>query len=414
MGLWCWPVLLCSLIASPRVGRADHNPAPGLSLTWADVLERLDAQPGIAASRYEQAAAHAAVEAAGAIPNPSIGASAGYGRARDGSASAIEWGLGLSIPFDWIAQRGAKIDAAFAGEQAVRAESKNLRREVLQRLRVLFWNLVYEQERVAALGELGEKTSELAAMVGRRVERGEGRPVQATRMEVEAEKLAGELAAARLTLAARRAQFGAWLGISPDQPVTAVADLERLPEPSTRAQALAVVRQTHPALAASRARVAERAAQLEVQRRARLPGASLEAFTDHELDRRAYGVGLSLDLPIWNWNSGGIQRAQASLDASREQAKAARVELETETIAAQARCRAGIGLATHYRDRVLPRARSVAQTIEKTYELGEVTLLEVVDARRTLLDTQRQYLSTLVQAHIDCSRLAALTGEDWP
>ncbi len=413
-------VLSCSLFTSPRDGLADPGatPAPeagpGLSMTWADILKRVDEHPRLSASRYEQAAARAAVEAAGAVPNPSIEASAAYGRARDGSASAFEWGIGLSIPFDWVAQRGARIDAAGAGEQVARAESRSLRREVLQALRVLFWNLVYEQERVAALGALGEKTSELAAMVNRRVDKGAGRPVEAVRMEVEAEKIAGELAAARLTLAARRAQLGAWLGLSPDRPITVVADLESLPEPTTQAQALAEVRRGHPALAAARARVAERTGRLEVERRARLPGAFLEAFTDHELDRRAYGVGLALDLPVWNWNSGGIRRAQAALDASREQVRAARLELETETIAAQGKCRAGIGLAARYKEQVLPRARSVAQTIEKTYELGEATLIEVVDARRTLLDTQQQYLATLVQAHIDCSRLAALTGEELP
>ncbi len=52
--------------------------------------------------------------------------------------------------------------------------------------------------------------------------------------------------------------------------------------------------------------------------------------------------------------------------------------------------------------------------MERTYQLGEASLLEVIDARRTLLDTRRQLLGALAQAQIDCSRLGALVGEELP
>jgi hypothetical protein len=46
-------------------------------------------------------------------------------------------------------------------------------------------------------------------------------------------------------------------------------------------------------------------------------------------------------------------------------------------------------------------------------KLGEASLLELIDSRRTLLDSRRLYLSALAQAQIDCSRLGALVGEDF-
>jgi cobalt-zinc-cadmium efflux system outer membrane protein len=48
------------------------------------------------------------------------------------------------------------------------------------------------------------------------------------------------------------------------------------------------------------------------------------------------------------------------------------------------------------------------------YLLGEASLLEVIDARRTLLDARRSYLGTIAQAQIDCSRLRALVGKELP
>jgi len=50
--------------------------------------------------------------------------------------------------------------------------------------------------------------------------------------------------------------------------------------------------------------------------------------------------------------------------------------------------------------------------MEKTYRLGEAGLLELIDARRVLVETRLRYLATLVQAQLDCSRLIALTGQE--
>ncbi len=385
----------------------------GLKVTWQDIIKLVDTHPQIGASQDEIAASRAAVDAAGAVPNPSLEAATAYGKAIDNSASKMEWGLGLSIPLGWIAKRSARIEAANAEVQAMDAEAKVLRLEVLLQLRVLFWTLVYEQERVAVLGELNNQIAALTTTVMRRVEKGEVRPVEATRVEVEAEMVASELEVAGLTLKARRLELATWLGIPKDKQLTAVADLNQLPEPITQERAIKTALQ-HSRMDAAKARIQMLAANTTVERKERVPSFDFEIFTDHELDRSAYGVGLAIELPLWNWNTGNIQRSEHMLSAEKNKLKAEGLEIETLAIEAQSKCEAGVTLATHYRNRILPRAESAAQIIERTYELGEATLLDVIDARRTLLDTKRQFLDTLAQAQIDCSRLNALIGENLP
>jgi cobalt-zinc-cadmium efflux system outer membrane protein len=51
--------------------------------------------------------------------------------------------------------------------------------------------------------------------------------------------------------------------------------------------------------------------------------------------------------------------------------------------------------------------------MERTYQLGEASLLEVIDARRTILEARRLALDALARAQIDCSRLTVLIGEDF-
>jgi cobalt-zinc-cadmium efflux system outer membrane protein len=383
-------------------------------VTWSDIVRLVDRHPRLAAGRFQIDAARGAVDAAGAVPNPTLEATVGQGRARVGPGSRFEWSLGLNMPLGWIAQRGSKVAAAEAEVDVAAAESKALRRDVLLQLRTLFWNLASEQARVASLEQLEVQTSALAQTVKKRVEKGEIRPIDATRVEIELEKVTSELESARTSLVARQSQLALWLGVPKGKAVMAAQDRSALPAAMSLDDALAKTRTTHPALAAARARTQSLAAEVDTEKMARVPNFSLTAFTGYEFDRRTYGVGLAVDLPIWNWNSGRIAQAEAKSAAGRKQGEAMALELETTVIEAQAACRASVATATRLRNNVVPRSETAASTMERTYQLGEASLLEVIDARRTLLDVRCLYLSAFAQARIDCSRLGALVGEALP
>ena len=398
--------------SDPPADTADGSSTTVINLTWPDVVRLVDQHPRLSAGKFQVDAARGGVDAAGAVPNPTLEGNVGQGVARTGGASRVEWGLAVTMPFGWIAQRGSRINAAEAEVDVALAETKALRRDVLLQLRTLFWNLAHEQARVASLEALEAQTSALVETVKKRVEKGEVRPVEATRVEIELEKVTSELEAARTALKARRAELALWLGVPAGSTLVLAADLDTLPVAPDRDAALSKARLTHPVLAVAKARTRFFEAELDTEKLARVPAFGLTGFTSYELDRRAYGVGLTVDLPLWNWNSGRIAQAEARLAASRKQAEAAGLELQASVLDAQAACQASVATATRFRNNVVPRSETAASTMEKTYQLGEASLLEVIDARRTLLDSRRLYLSALAQAQMDCSRLGALVGEE--
>lgn len=415
-----WVVLLLALPARADPGPVDAIAVPGsassassksaVSVDWPTLVRLVQQHPRLAAGKLLVDAARGGVDAAGAVPNPTLAGSVGEGRARAGDASRAELGLALTMPLAWLAQRRSRVDAAAAEVELAVAEREALRRAVLVQLRTLFWGLAYEQARVVAHEALLAQTSALVHLVRRRVEMGEVRPVEGIRVEIELEKITSELESARVACAARQAELALWVGLPVGQALVAVADLETLPRAMARDTALA--RPTHPALGVARARARLLAAELGTERMARVPPLSVTGFTLHELDRRAYGIGLTVDLPLGNWNAGRIAEAEARLAAGRRQAEATRLEIAASIVEAQAACRAAVLTATRFRNNVVPRAASAAATMARTYELGETSLLEVIDARRTLLDARRLALSALAQAQIDCSRLRALVGEE--
>ena len=408
------PLLLLLFVFASSDSLADEAPATPFKVTWPDIVRLVDQHPRLAAGKFQTDATRGAVKTAGAAPNPTLDGTVGHGLSRTGDASRMEWGLTLTMPLGWIAQRGSKIAAAEAEVDVATAESAALRGDVLLQLKTLFWRLAYEQARVASLAALEAQTVQLAQTVRRRVEKGESRPVEATRVEIELEKVATEFESGRAALSARQAALALWLGSSAGETIMAVANLAALPVVLDLDTARVKTRVTHPAVAVARARMHALAADVDIEKLARVPAFSLAGFTANELDRRAYGVGLAVTLPLWNWNSGGIAQAEAKLAAGRKQVETTFLDLETTVIETQAACQSSVLAATRLGRTMVPRSETVASVMERTYQLGEASLLEVIDSRRTLLDSKRLYLSALAQAQIDCTRLGVLVGEELP
>jgi len=400
-------VLLCAITAGAET--VTIEPAV-IEITWSGIADLVDGHPLLAAGEQGILAARGAVDAAGARPNPTLEAALGRVRERPGEPFGRQWDLSLTLPLDWLSRRSPRLDAARADLDAAAAEQETIRRDVLLELRTQFWNLVHDQRQFAVVEELARETANLASAVGRRVAAGEARPVEGTQAEIERELVDGELAAARTALASRQAQLALWLDAPPGATIVAVADLEALPDPPDPDDPIA----GQPALRLEAARVRALAADLVAARRQRLPAFSLTAYTSRELDQRARGGGIAVDLPLWDWNSGGIARAQAQLAAGRSREEARRRAFAAEIVAAVAACRTSFDTASRLAAGVVPRSESAAAVIEKTYLSGETGLLEVIDARRTLLASHRRLLDALAQAQIDHCRLRALIGEELP
>jgi outer membrane protein, heavy metal efflux system len=418
-GRWFLVVLPCLLL--PAVA-ARSEPAPSappsraevpsdtLSVSWQELVDLADRHPRLLASRAGLSAARGAAADAGAIPNPSLEATVTRPEGGRVGGAPREWSLELGFPIDWVVRRGSKVAAADALVEAGAAEVRVTRLEVLLQLRELFLNLACDQARVAALQALQSQTAELVRSVGRRVEKGEARPTDAARVEIELEKVASDLDAVRASLRARQGQLRLWLVPGARGAVAARMDLAAVPGVPDVDSALARAASGHPSLAASAARVQSLDAELGIEKWGRLPGVGVKVFRLAEPDRRAYGAGVALDVPIWNWNSGRVSQARAQLEAGRRRLDAERLDIESAVIEAHGNCLATSGTASRYRDRILPRSESTAAIMERAYQLGEASLFDVIDARRVLVGTHLEYLAALVQAHLASSRLNALIG----
>jgi cobalt-zinc-cadmium efflux system outer membrane protein len=403
---WSRRCLLGITLAAPLSGMA-ADPTPAAALRWADVAAVVDRHPLVLEAAARERGAAGARSSAGAFPNPVFGVAVGEGHPRDGGAGRREWGSSVELPLELLATRGARVDAARAAQEGVRQDARAVRLQVARELRRTFVAVVHGQEVVEAGDELAGQAAQLAALVRKRAERGEGRPTEVPRVEIELERLRNAVERARANTDARRARLSIWLGAPVGRVEAELANPLPLP-PLAELQARVLA--SSPAVQASRARLQAAAAEASAERWERAPKLALGAAHVEELDRTASTVTASVTLPLWNWNQGRIRQAEAAEEAERARLDASSRELTAGLSDAWRGCAAGQAASHRFREEILPRAEGSARTLGRAFELGEVGLLDVIDARRVLLDTRREYLDLLLDMQEACGDLAALAG----
>jgi cobalt-zinc-cadmium efflux system outer membrane protein len=180
---------------------------------------------------------------------------------------------------------------------------------------------------------------------------------------------------------------------------------------------------THALAARPDLKAAEKARQhaevaLAGARRDALPDPTLgiaythDDFTVSGDNPNTLALTLSLPLPIFDRNQGGIGRARVDVQRTANQAERLSLQIRREVAEAARRSDRARTLLAVYEGGMLERADAALRVAERAYKAGASSLLELLEAQRTYIETRGQYLRTTYdyrQATIDVRHVV---GED--
>ena len=130
----------------------------------------------------------------------------------------------------------------------------------------------------------------------------------------------------------------------------------------------------------------------------------------------AYSSGISFTLPLlfWQHEKGEIAEAHhRELELASTYADTlAQVDLDVRT--AYAAATTALRQALFLRDSLLPEAREAYRIVATSYSLGGTSSLELLDAKRTLLDAKSQYTDALGAANDARADLEVAVGAPIP
>ena len=406
-------LILALVLKQGLAAEPPDEPAGELSLRQALALT-LARNPELAAFSHEVRANEAAVLQAEMLPNPVLELGAenlANRRLREEGDRTLSLGFGQLIELG--GKRAARVRLAEGGRDVANWEYEAKRLELSSATSQRFVDVVVAQQGLAQAGESLQLAAQVADAVGKRVQAGKVSPVEETKAQLALAAARVESEQAKRQLAAARQRLSAMWGAAVPRFSEAAADLERLPALPPYDQLVERVRR-NPELVRWDAEAARRRAGIDAER-AKATGditvsAGVRRFS--QFDDNALVLALSIPLPIFDQNRGGILEANRRLDKALDEQRAAQSRLTAELGDVYQRLGSVASEIDALRTSILPGARNAYDAATKGYQLGRFGILDVLDAQRTLFQARTQFLRALSEYHRGAAELERLAGAD--
>ncbi len=267
-----------------------------------------------------------------------------------------------------------------------------------------YFESVATQELLATARENATVAQSAFEAVQRRAQAGVATLVEQNLAEGQA--LGADLAlrsAEQANFSAKR-RLAALLSIEAD--LMEVELLDPLPDPRAaemdREALVARSRTTRLDLKAAEAAVAMAEAQLALERRRSIPdvqvGLSYERPEAGGSGGSLLGPAASFELPIFDRNQAQVRRAELLRDQLTREYEALAADVGQEVRAAVDRAGSAARTAQFVSGELLPQAQRTLELVRTSYELGDTTLLALLESQRTALQARSTRISALLEA----------------
>jgi cobalt-zinc-cadmium efflux system outer membrane protein len=345
---------------------------------------------------------------AGLYPNPTFSYSAGniiLGAANNQGAGVQADGfqqlvhsVSLEEVIDVWAKRSARIRAANRGVDYQKLLVEDVLREVSYTVRSAFVDVVREQWELQLAKDTRSRYDETIRISRARFNAGDISESELRKIELEGLRYQNDVIDGEMELDLARQKLASLMAL----PVSALGPT--VLEPPERRTPLALPDLLARAL---RDRPDVRAVQgAHVRAEADISAARREAFPDISLgvgythsnftvsgdNPNSLALSLSLPLPIFDRNQAGIGRARLSLKRAENDAAKIQIAVEHDVADAVRRTQRAQALVQVFEGGMIERAETALKVAEKSYKAGAVSLLELLEAQRTYIETRAQYL----------------------
>lgn len=385
-------------------------------------LQRAVAQhPLVEAARARVAAARGARLTARSLPNPVLTYwTENLGGPGRGAPNALDRETQLygTLPLEPLFQRWPRIRRADEDVRAADAELARARQMVALDAGRAFHRVAAAQIAVDAAEDIRGHLAELVTFNQARTKEGVAAEADLIRTRLELDRVTASVTLERVELARARAELAPYLGGGP-APLgngflrvvvedTAAGggeeDLRPLAELVSRA------RVARPDLAAGRARAAAARAEVGFQRTLTVRQIGATVGAKRTVGITSVLIGVSLPIPLFDQNRGEVRRAAGERTAAEQELVWTERQAEAEVVAAYEAARLLTEQARRLRGGFLQRAEESRQIALAAYQEGAVSLLQVLDASRTLADARLTYYRTLFTQRQSILELQAAIG----
>jgi cobalt-zinc-cadmium efflux system outer membrane protein len=302
--------------------------------------------------------------------------------------------------FEMAGKRGYRIESAAYGTKSAEANFEDAIRQLTFTVKDAYYRVQLAQRRLALAEENRDRFARILDVNTIRFKKGYIAEVDLIRIRLQVVDFQSQIIQAIQDGNAARADLRVLLGISPSVDMLLTTELDYHPIQPDITILRQVALDTRPDIRMRRLLQSQRAADLRLAKAYRIPditaGAGMALQGPQGPDnQQQLGFSLGIPLPLFNRNQGGIAQAEVSIQMADADLQKTVVQVENQVEIAYRNLLESRRLVETYRGGVLEDARLTLTIVEKAYERGGATIIDLLDAARTSRTIQQNYIETL-------------------
>ena len=398
-----WLVAVGTVLAIPAQAQGLRPTPPALTLTRRQAVDTaLAHNPQLTVAREQLAQARAQATETAAFPDPTLNGDLNGQRTVTGfkTNTGSDIGVGLTLPFPTKFVLLNKVGNA--NVDAVAFNYDQLRQQTASQTAQAYDALIVALRHRADLRVGDSLARDFLTKTQVRFDAGTAARLDVLKAQVDLGQAENDLLANQRDLANARAALNRLLGRPLGFGVEAAESLSVPPTLPAVDSLVSLAQLRRPELQglASQQRGASAATALAQQYF--LPDVNLSVAKNMTQGTPStYTTGIGISVPLFFWNH---QRGQVAESRHHERELAAaysdlEAQVEQDVRVTYATAATALAQAVYLRDQLLPEARRAYDIALTSYGLGGSSALDVLDARRTLLDAESQYADALGAAN---------------
>jgi len=352
------------------------------------------------------------------FPNPvlSIGTLSAYTQGQTMTRSG-ELFPQLQQLFEMAGKRGYRIESAGFGAQSAEANFEDAVRQLSFMVKDAYYRVQLAQRRLALAEENRDRFARILEVNTIRFKKGYIAEVDLIRIRLQVVDFQSQVIQAVQDANAARADLRVLLVLSPTTELLLTTELDyHRVEPDImvlRRVALDV----RPDIRVKRLTQSQRMADLKLAKAYRYPdvtvggGYAVQGAQGPD-NQQQVALNMGVPLPLFNRNQGGIMQAEVAAQAAEADLRKTLIQVENQVDIAYRNLLESRRLVEAYRAGVLEDARLTLTIVERAYERGGATILDLLDAARTSRTIQQNYIEVLFSYQRNVFLLESAVGRE--
>lgn len=382
-----------------------------LSLFLSQNLDVLVAKYGIEYAKGQQITARL-------FPNPvmSIGTLSAYTQGHTAGNSGQLFMQAQQL-FELAGKRGYRIESAGYGAQSAEAAFEDAVRQLSFTVKDTYYRIQLALRRLALAEENRDRFSRILDINTIRFKKGYIAEVDLIRIRLQMVDFQSQVIGALQEAESAKGDLRQLLRLSPKTSLELTTDMDfRRIDPDI-AKLRVVALDARPDIRAKRFTYSQREADLKLAKAYRIPdvtiggGYAIQGAQGPD-NQQQFALNMGLPLPLFNRNQGGIRQAEVATQTAEADLNKTMNLVENEVEVAYRNLMQSRRLVEAYIGGVLEDARSTFTIVERAYERGGATILDLLDAARTSRTIQQNYIEALFNYQHNLFQLESAVGQE--